>query len=352
MIGPSGFFLPTGPGDIRISAQDIELIHRSEDGFNELYRVCKNGRFFVYKALKQELRDNIMYEDLLTKDFNIGFSLSHSGICQYFAKIKHPLIGNCIVMEWIDGRTLEDLICKGKIDSRLARKIICEICDALDYMHHKQVIHRDLKPENILITHNGQNIKIIDFGLSDTDSYSSFKSPAGTRIYASPEQIAGEHIDIRSDLWSLGLIINEISRKYRHVASRCLRREKEKRYSSAAEVKDNILRESARKVRITVIWCIAALAIATATIMLTVQPERSGDIKDKGAIADDNVVTNTNSIPEAAEQTYHRKEDKQESLERVTKTRPAVESGERLETENINAEELEELFNDAAQSIL
>ena len=140
MLGPSGFFLPSGPENADTASNDLELIHTSKDGFNELYRVCKNGRFFVYKALKKEYRGNLMYEDLLTKDFNIGFSLTHPGLCQYFAKISHPEIGSCIVMEWIDGCTLEELISSGHIDKMLAEKIICEICDALGYMHRRQVI--------------------------------------------------------------------------------------------------------------------------------------------------------------------------------------------------------------------
>ena len=155
MLGPSGFFLPSGPENADSASNDLELIHTSKDGFNELYRICKSGRFFVYKALKKEYRGNPMYEDLLTKDFNIGFSLTHPGLCQYFAKISHPEIGNCIVMEWIDGCTLEELIATGDVDKSLAEKIICEICDALGYMHRRQVIHRDLKPENIMLNSQG-----------------------------------------------------------------------------------------------------------------------------------------------------------------------------------------------------
>lgn len=258
MLGPSGFFLPTEPGNIDNTSSDIELIHVSEDGFNELYRVCKNGRFFVYKALKDEFRGNLLYEELLNKDFNIGFSLNHSNICQYYAKITHPVIGNCIVMEWIDGCTLESLIGSGCINARLSGKIICELCDALDYMHQKQIIHRDLKPENIMVTYNGQNVKVIDFGLSDADSYMAFKSPAGTRAYAAPELISGEKVDGRSDIWSLGVIIREISKAYDHVASHCLRRDINKRYALASEVRKAIVREPLRKIR----------NIAAAVIML------------------------------------------------------------------------------------
>lgn len=248
MLGPSGFFLSADPANNANESNDLELIHTSKDGFNELYRVCKNGRFFVYKALNKEYRGNLMYEELLAKDFNIGFSLSHPGLCQYFGKINHPTIGNCIVMEWIDGCTLEELINTKGISRQLAQKIICEICDALDYMHRKQVIHRDLKPENILITHNGQNVKIIDFGLSDTDSFATFKAPAGTKIYASPELLAGEVIDNRSDIWSLGVMISELHPFYKHVAKKCLNRNKDKRSATAVEVKRAIMKEKTRKV--------------------------------------------------------------------------------------------------------
>ena len=248
MLGPSGFFQTIDGGDSPISSSDLEIIHDSEVGFNTLYKVSKNGRFFVYKALKKEYAGNPLYEELLKKDFNIGFSLTHSNICQYYGMVNLPLIGNCIVMEWVDGCSLETMIEQGRIDKDVARKIICELCDALDYMHRKQVVHRDLKPENILVTYNGNNVKIIDFGLSDTDSYNVFKAPAGTKVYASPELLAGEQIDGRSDIWSLGMVMNEITPYYRHVASRCMRRDARKRYGTASDVKNAVLDEGRRRV--------------------------------------------------------------------------------------------------------
>ncbi len=305
MLGPSGFFLPAGAGNTDNDSNDLELIHSSEEGFNELYRICKNGRFFVYKSLKAEFRGNNLYEDLLDKDFNIGFSLNHSGICQYYAKISHPVIGRCIVMEWIDGCTLESLISKGKIEGKLAKKIICEICDALDYMHRKQVIHRDLKPENIIITHNGLNVKIIDFGLSDTDSYGALKVPAGTRIYASPELIAGDHVDNRSDIWSLGVIINEISGRYRLVASRCLHRDKKKRYGSAEEVRKGILKEPARKARLAVMWAVIITAGAFAFSMLFEERLPAEDMMQ---------IPETVAVPDAADSGQRKDSLKGENL--------------------------------------
>ena len=247
MFGPSGFFQPFDEEDIQDSSFALEVMNDSEYGFNILYRGNKNGRFFVYKALKPEYRGNVFYEDLLRKDFNIGFSLSHTSICQYYALVNIPQIGNSIVMEWIDGCSLESLIAGGRLRRETAKKLICEICDGLEYIHKKQIIHRDLKPENDLVTYNGLNVKMIDFGLSDSDSYNIYKQSAGTKIYASPELLAGEPVDSRTDIWSLGKMINEMSGYYSHIASKCLVRNRGKRYQSAAEVKKAVLLEGRRR---------------------------------------------------------------------------------------------------------
>ena len=368
MLGPSGFFLPSGPENADTASNDLELIHTSKDGFNELYRICKSGRFFVYKALKKQYRGNLMYEDLLSKDFNIGFSLTHPGLCQYFGKIRHPEIGSCIVMEWIDGCTLEELIAAGNIDKPLAGKIICEICDALGYMHRRQVIHRDLKPENILITHNGQNVKIIDFGLSDADSFAAFKAPAGTRIYASPELLAGEPIDSRSDIWSLGVIIGETHPYYRKVAEKCLVRVREKRFASAEEVKNAILHESSRKFRKAVLWVAASVvaAILAASYLAGFPSEGTTEPQQKEEISSP-VRNNTDSTLVAAPQQTGQPAPQTEtkshnaahkSPKKVSKatvdetTETQIEVTEQKAEENIDAEALEDLFKEAAGQIL
>ena len=377
-------------------SNDLELIHTSKDGFNELYRVCKSGRFFVYKALKKQYRGNLMYEDLLSKDFNIGFSLTHPGLCQYFAKISHPEIGNCIVMEWIDGCTLEELISSGHIDKMLAEKIICEICDALGYMHRRQVIHRDLKPENILVTHNGQNVKIIDFGLSDADSFAAFKAPAGTRIYASPELLAGESIDNRSDIWSLGVIIGETHAYYRNVAARCLLRDREKRLASAEEVKRAVLNEGARKLWKAVLWvavCGVLAALAAGIIIKGIEPqqnpepsgevraevsgetpakvsehaqhERKSEVSEQGSSesSTQNIQATKKALKTTVSQSSgqtgegnitHKDTAVTEDLKREPEAdSSAIDlSSSETSTENIDTESLEDLFKEAAEQIL
>ena len=345
MIGPSGFFLPDIDGSTLTYSNRLELIHSSEEGFNELYRGSKNGRFFVYKALKKQYRGNPLYEELLKKDFNIGFSLSHTGICQYFGMIDFPAIGNCIVMEWIDGRTLESLIHDGRLDGSMVKKIICELCDALEYIHKKQIIHRDLKPENIMITDNGNNVKIIDFGFSDADSYCSFKAPAGTKAYASPELLAGENIDARSDIWALGMIINELSGRYHHVSSRCLRRVKDKRYNSAADVKKDILHEPVRKIR-NMTAAAAVIILAAGGLYMT-----SGDriTTAQEAVTDKTEVTMT--VTDTVE-TIQTPSSTSPTTETPIKKTTTSEAPQHNSNESLDADALEDLFKDAAELIL
>lgn len=342
MLGPSGFFMANSPKDSSVPSIDIELAHSSESGFNNLYKGCKNGRFFIYKGLKQEHIGNRIYEDLLKKDFDIGFSLNHIGICQYFAMISHPEKGNCIVMEWIDGCTLEEMMSRKSIDRKLACKILCELCDALEYIHSKQVIHRDLKPANIMITHNGKNVKIIDFGLSDTDSYNRFKGPAGTRIYAAPEMTAGEAADNRSDIWSLGIIMNEMTRQYRHIAGKCLRRDKNKRYFSAAEVKKAILREGTRKVTL---W--AAIVIACLGVFAGI-----ASFKEPAFNLEPASVQEIQGVQEVQE-IQDKAEVEMPTPEVLESAQPDIPSEPAKKvTESIDENSLDRLFNEAASRLL
>ena len=214
----------------------LDLIHSSESGFCELYRINSMGRFRVLKCLKTTFRGNPTYEGLLRKEFEIGYGLDHPNICQYYAFKHVEGLGNCIEMEWIDGRTLESVITLEHPGAALSDAIIDQICSALSYIHSKQVLHRDLKPSNILVTHKGDVAKLIDFGLSDSAVHSVLKIPAGTVIYTAPEVLKGAEADVRSEVYSLGLVIAALGPRHRLVVRKCCEPRPAMRYASVAEV--------------------------------------------------------------------------------------------------------------------
>lgn len=238
----SGFLgkLPVFPEEMTAG---WEPIPSSGSGFTVLYRSRRAGRSRLYKCLKPEWQGNPVYESLLRKEFEIGFSLNHPGICEYYSFQDYPGMGRCIEMEWIEGQTLGERLSRGSLDRKTARKILLELCDALDYMHHRQVIHRDLKPDNILITDNGDNAKIIDFGFSDSDAYVIGKEPAGTEMFAAPELLAGQNVDCRCDIYSLGVIMQRMPGVPERVVRRCQSVSPEGRYASALEVKEALLQK-------------------------------------------------------------------------------------------------------------
>ena len=111
-----------------------------------------------------------------------------------------------IVMEFIDGVNLRDLLREGKLDPEQALSIVPPICEALEYAHGKGIVHRDIKPENLLLDREGR-IKIADFGIADLVGSSSEKN--GTPPYMAPEQQDG-HSDERADIYALGVVLYEM----------------------------------------------------------------------------------------------------------------------------------------------
>ncbi|RHG29816.1 serine/threonine protein kinase, partial [Segatella copri] len=171
-------------------------------------------------------------------EFDILISLQHPNIVSAYSMEEIPEMGTCIVMEWIDGITLEHW--SGRKTE--GEDIFLQLLDAVHYIHAKQIVHRDLKPSNIMITHNGNHVKLIDFGLSDTDDFTILKQPAGTPGYISPEQIVSQQADIRNDIFSIGCILEKIlpSKPYTAIIKRC-KAPIAQRYANVDELKADFM---------------------------------------------------------------------------------------------------------------
>lgn len=222
---------------------NFELIHNSKNGYSELYKAKRYGKWYVLKHLTDKEKDNPRYQSLLEKEFDIAIQLSHQNVVQTVTFEDIPQLGLCIVQEFIDGVTWNYFFSKNNISKKETFRILGELCDALTYIHNKQIVHRDIKPNNILITRDGHHVKLIDFGLADKNDFDILKEPAGTTAFASPEQQKRNKIDNRSDIYALGKIIQDISYqsfKIKRITKKCLEENPEKRFSSALEVKKKL----------------------------------------------------------------------------------------------------------------
>jgi eukaryotic-like serine/threonine-protein kinase len=173
----------------------------------------RTGRPVAIKIPHPEMEGDPVLYDRFQREVQIGQKLDHPGVMKVFSDNDHSQL--YMVMEWVDGRLLRQILNdQKKFSSERAVKIALGIAEALDYIHSNGVVHRDLKPENIMI--NGDDrIKLIDFGIASNLgsrrlTFAKFSQTMGTPDYISPEQVKGKRGDGRSDIYSLGVMLYEM----------------------------------------------------------------------------------------------------------------------------------------------
>jgi len=225
------------------------------NSFSDIFPINKNGatsdcfkvrihaKWHFLKRPKKAFSTNPIYITAFEKEFDLGFMLDHPNIVRYISKGTDK-DGIYILTEYIDGQTLSDFRLNNpdffKKEENI-RKLLLQLLSALDYLHNRQIVHLDIKPDNIVITNNGNNIKLIDLGLSYSDCYSEITG--GTQSFGSPEQfINPQLIDYRSDLYAFGKIvlyifdgnasissIRRLPARYKKLVAKCLIEDVEKR---------------------------------------------------------------------------------------------------------------------------
>ncbi|MGM9847342.1 MAG: serine/threonine-protein kinase [Muribaculaceae bacterium] len=215
---------------------DIEIISVSDT--NIVAKAKRYGRWWLLKGIPKDKAEDEGLLLRLRKEFEMMMSLQHPNVVAASSIENVEKLGQCIVMEYVEGITLKEWL-KNKSALRERRRLAWEITQAVAYLHSVGIIHRDLKPANIIVTSNGENIKIIDFGLSDTDSHSVLKQPAGTVSYMSPEQRAAFLPDVKNDIYSLGVIFSEMDLGYGKIVKKCTC-DITNRYPNVAALQDDI----------------------------------------------------------------------------------------------------------------
>ncbi|WP_353649699.1 Stk1 family PASTA domain-containing Ser/Thr kinase [Nakamurella sp. A5-74] len=191
-------------------------------GMSEVHRGrdLRLGRDVAIKVLRADLARDPSFQIRFRREAQNAASLNHPAIVAVYdtgettgtnGTDKVPYI----VMEYVDGETLRDLLKReGPLAPKRAMEIVADVSAALDFSHRHGIVHRDIKPANIMMTRAGA-VKVMDFGIARAvaDGQSSVTATAaviGTAQYLSPEQARGEAVDARSDVYSTGCVIYEL----------------------------------------------------------------------------------------------------------------------------------------------
>jgi serine/threonine protein kinase len=225
--------------EIRFGNYRIESTIAS-GGLSTIYKAVQEGlgRVVALKTLQTQIAPTSSFGEQLDREAKILAEIVHPNVVLLLEASRTSSGRPYIVLEWIDGPSLADVLPSTAREKSTRKKplgvpealaIACGICSALEHIHERGVVHRDVKPSNVLLSRSG-HVKVIDFGIAQRPRTASMsdtlgtegitasgriapeqlKDAFGTPAYMSPEQILGDFVDGRSDLFSLGVVLYQM----------------------------------------------------------------------------------------------------------------------------------------------
>ncbi|HTP29771.1 MAG TPA: serine/threonine-protein kinase, partial [Anaeromyxobacteraceae bacterium] len=211
---------------ILVQGAQYELVNRlGRSAMSEVWLASMSaGGLSQEVVLKSRLEDPGEQQPQIDEEWEIGRRLHHDNIVRTYA-LEQIWDRRCLVLEYVDGRSLKELLAQPRKEKSVGEKIACyvvaAVADALEYAHNLSdsdgqavaIVHRDVKPSNIMVSWRGQ-VKLLDFGVAksrlDGREETAMGKTKGTCGYQSPEQLREERLDGRSDLFSLGIVLVEL----------------------------------------------------------------------------------------------------------------------------------------------
>lgn len=223
----------------------IKPFFTSAHGHSRLFTAIYQGKKVVIKTLKPEFAQDEQCRKNLKKEYEFTSQLDNRFVRKALGFESIQGLGESIIFEYIDGKSLAEHVRVGTLNEKQVKNVIVDLCDGLNYMHRNGVVHCDLKPENVLITANDCRVKIIDIGLPETNYKTDHELLIKENEFIAPELFKGEEADPRSDVYSVGKIIEFIIARnmldqFSSVATHCTQFSREQRFDSILAVKSEI----------------------------------------------------------------------------------------------------------------
>ncbi len=309
------------------------------------------------KGLKPEYRTSRFHHDILQKEFEVTSGLNHQNIVNVLWIEEVPEIGESILMEYIDGITLEDYTeVNPSLGSKQIIDIISQICSAVAYLHLRQTIHCDLKPSNIMITASGF-VKLIDLGMSRGNGFERLDLPGGTKGFTAPENFnIDSSVTCAVDIFSIGKILEFLDSKgvFKSVWKQCQSPDPQKRPASASEIPELLYKLSARNNQrrklYTAIVIICGMLILGVGIYSILPTEQSKIIDDDTSLSIQEIDTFPLNIPKQASQPNEADIEKSQGvrnmpIEHITEMLPPMAASDESEDdENLFQKQFNEKF--------
>lgn len=251
---------------------DLRPLHSSRYGNSRIFTAKNNGKKVIVKTLKEECADDAACRASLRQEYEITVALDSKYIRRAIDYVQIEGYGDCLILEYIEGKSLAEHVRVGTLSEKQVKSLLTEVCDALSYLHRNAIYHSNLSPENIMVTAADCHVRLIDIGVPETKKDADRELLIKEMGFVAPEIIKGEDIDARSDVYSLGKIMEfigerNISKQFGPVATHCTQFSREQRFDSVNEVRMAI-NKGHSFVKFIVMAVVAAVIVALGIIYI------------------------------------------------------------------------------------